>query len=108
MSPRAADSAVLENVSHLGGRGVAHQGVTVRKWGLTRGDLCGCEWQFHSYRAPGMAHSPRFYEILINHTPPGGFVTKGIMRGCHVASWHECRCSSVRVDNFMPQQNGKP
>lgn len=36
-----------------------------------------------------MAHSPRFYEILINHTPPGGFVTKRIMRGCHVASWHK-------------------
>lgn len=104
MSLRAADSAVLETVSHLGGHGVAHQAVTVRKRGLTHGDLCGYEWQFHSYRAPGMACSPRFYEILINHSPPGGFVTKGIMKGCHVASWRESRRRSVRVDNFMHHQ----
>lgn len=108
MSLRASDSVVLENLSHLGGRGVAHQSVTARKRGLTCGDLCGYEWQFHFYGAPGIARSPRFYEILINHTPPGGFVTKGIMRGCHVASWHECRRSSVRVDNFMHQQSEKP
>lgn len=36
-----------------------------------------------------MACSPRFYEILINHSSPGGFVTRGIMRGGHVASWHK-------------------
>lgn len=58
---------------------------------------------------------PRFYEPLINHTPAGAFVTKRIMRGCHVASCHENRrspsgliiSSTISVKSLNEWQVGK-
>lgn len=40
-------------------------------------DVAGCAWQSHSHSGElGMAHSPRFYELLMNHIRPGGSVTR--------------------------------
>lgn len=52
--------------------------------------------------------SPRFHEIIINHTPPGGSSSLGIMRGCQAAAWHECGHSAVRMGNFMHHQSEEP